>query len=99
MDALKNTIPVPWQESNHGPPAVPLHFTQLTGTYKGTVLKCGDGKCMEKISSTDRLRNVELHNQAEEKYPTHIKKTRKANWIRHIMRRNCILKHVNDVKI
>jgi len=49
-------------------------------------LKCGPGKSTEKISSTDRERNEKLHNQAEEEYPIHNKKRRKANWIGHNLR-------------
>jgi hypothetical protein len=51
---------------------------------------------MEKIISTDRVRNEEvLHGVKEKRNIVHtIKKRRKANWIGHILRRNCPLKHV-----
>jgi hypothetical protein len=36
-------------------------------------------------------------NQGEEECPTYNKK--KTNWIDHILRRNCLLKHVFERKI
>jgi hypothetical protein len=54
---------------------------------------------MEKISWTDRVRNEEvLHRVKEERNVLHIIKRRKANWIGHILRRNCLLKHVIEGK-
>jgi len=54
----------------------------------------------EKISWTDRVRNEEvLHGIREERnYLTHSKR-RKANWIGHILCRNCLLEHVIKGKI
>jgi hypothetical protein len=50
---------------------------------------------MEKISWTDRVRNEEvLHRIKEERNIIHTIKRRKANWIGHILRRNCLVKHV-----
>jgi hypothetical protein len=55
---------------------------------------------MEKISWTDRVRNEEvLHTVVEERSNLHITTKRKANWIGHILRRNCILKRVDEGKI
>jgi hypothetical protein len=55
---------------------------------------------MEKISWTDRVRNVEvLHRVKEERNVVHTIKRRKANWIGHILRRNCLLKHVIEGKL
>jgi hypothetical protein len=55
---------------------------------------------MEKISWTDRVRNEEvLHRVTEERNTVHTIKRRKANWIGHILRRNCLLKHVTEAKI
>jgi hypothetical protein len=55
---------------------------------------------MEKISWTDRLRNEEvLHRVKEERNIVHTIKIRKANWIGHILRRNCLLKHVIEGKL
>jgi hypothetical protein len=55
---------------------------------------------MEKISWTDRVRNEEvLHRVKEERNIVHTIKRRKANWICHILRRNCLLKHVIEGKI
>jgi hypothetical protein len=48
---------------------------------------------MEKISWTDRVRNEEvLHRVKEERNILHTIKRRKANWIGHSLRRNCLLK-------
>jgi hypothetical protein len=55
---------------------------------------------MEKISWTDRVRNEEvLHRVKEERNILHKIKRRKANWIDHILRRNCLLKHVIEGKL
>jgi hypothetical protein len=41
------------------------------------------------------VRNEEvLHRVKEERNIVHTIKRRKANWIGHILRRNCLLKHV-----
>jgi hypothetical protein len=54
---------------------------------------------MEKISWTDRVRNKEvLHRVKEERNILHTIKIRKANWIDHILRSNCRLKHVIEGK-
>jgi hypothetical protein len=50
---------------------------------------------MEKISWTDRVKNEEvLYRVKEERNSLHTIKRRKAKWIGHILRRNCLLKHV-----
>jgi hypothetical protein len=55
---------------------------------------------MEKISWTDRVRNEEvLHRVKEERNILHTIKRIKANWIGHILRRNCLLKHVIEGKL
>jgi hypothetical protein len=55
---------------------------------------------MEKISWTDRVRNEEvLHRVKEERNIVHTIKRRKANWIGHILSRNCLLKLVIDGKL
>jgi hypothetical protein len=55
---------------------------------------------MEKISWTERVRNEEvLHRVKEERNIVHTIKRRKANWIGHILRRNCLLKHVIERNI
>jgi len=44
---------------------------------------------------TDRVRNEDvLHKVKEEREILHKIKRRKANWIGHILRRNCLLKHL-----
>jgi hypothetical protein len=54
---------------------------------------------MEKISWTDRVRNVEvLHGIKEERNILHRIKERKADRIGYILRRNCLLKHANEGK-
>jgi len=56
---------------------------------------------LEKISWTDRVRNNEvLHRVKKRKQnPTYNTTKRKANWLGHILRRNCLLKHVTEGKI
>ena len=55
---------------------------------------------MEKSSCTDRVKNEEvLHGFKEERNVVHATERKKANWIGHILRRNCLLKHVIEGKI
>jgi hypothetical protein len=55
---------------------------------------------LEKISWTDRVRNEEvLHRVKEERNIVYTIKRRKANWIGHILRRDCLLKHVIEGNI
>jgi hypothetical protein len=53
-----------------------------------------------KISQTDRVRNAEVFRRVkEERNILHAVKRRKANWIGHILRRNCLLKPVIEGRI
>jgi len=55
---------------------------------------------MEKISWTDHVRNEEvLLRVNEQRNILHEIRKRKANWICHILRRNCLLKQVIEGKI
>jgi hypothetical protein len=57
---------------------------------------------MENISYTDRVRNEEvLHSVKKERYSPHTINTRirKANWMGHISRRKCLVRHVTEGKI
>jgi hypothetical protein len=55
---------------------------------------------MEKISWTDRVRNGEvLQRVKEERNIVHRVGRRKANRIGHMLRRDCLLKHVIDGKV
>ena len=55
---------------------------------------------MEKISWTDLVRNEEmLLTVNEQRNILHEIRKRKPNWIRHILRRNCLLKQVIEGKI
>jgi hypothetical protein len=55
---------------------------------------------MEKINWIDRVRNEEvLQSVKEERNILHTLKRRQANWISHILRRNCLVKHVIEGKI
>ena len=55
---------------------------------------------MEKISWTDNVRNEELLLRVNEhRNILHEIRKRKANWIGHILRRNCLLKQVTEGKI
>jgi hypothetical protein len=51
---------------------------------------------MEKISWTDNVRNEEVKKQRN---ILHEKSKRKANWIGHILCRNCLLRQVIEGKI
>ena len=50
-------------------------------------------------SWTDRVRNEELHRGGEQRNILHTGRRRKGNWVGHILRRNCLLKHVIEGKI
>jgi len=54
---------------------------------------------MEKISWTDRVRNEVLLRVNEQRNILHEISKRKANWIGHILRRNCLLQRVIEGKI
>jgi hypothetical protein len=55
---------------------------------------------MEKISWTDSVKNKEvLYRVKEERNILHEIRKLKANWIGHILRRNCLLKEVIEGKI
>jgi hypothetical protein len=55
---------------------------------------------MEKISWTDHVRNEEiLLGVKEQRNILHEISKRKANWIGHILRRNCLLQQVIEEKI
>ena len=55
---------------------------------------------MEKIIWTDHVRNEEvLLRVNEQRNILHAVTKRKANWIGHILRRNCLLKQVIEGKI
>ena len=55
---------------------------------------------MEKISWTDYVRNEDvLLTVSEQRNILHEIRKRKANWIGHILRRNCLVKQVIEGKI
>ena len=55
---------------------------------------------MEKISWTDHVRNEDvLLRVKEQRNILHKISKRKANWIGHILRRNCLLQRVIERKI
>ena len=52
------------------------------------------------ISWTDRVRNEDvLHRVKEERNILHTVKRRKADWIGHILHRDCLEKHIIEGKI
>jgi len=70
-------------------------FGKQTGnTWKVVKIWCWNR--MVKMSWNDRVKNEEYYTWGQE-YPTYSKK--KANWIGHILRKNCILQHVIKGKI
>jgi hypothetical protein len=55
---------------------------------------------MEKISWTDHVRNEDvLHRVKEQRNILHEIRTGKANWIGHVLSRNCLLQRVTEGKI
>ena len=54
---------------------------------------------MEKISWTDHVRNEVLLRVNEQRNILHDIRKRKANWIGHILRRNCLVKQIIEGKI
>jgi formylmethanofuran dehydrogenase subunit E-like metal-binding protein len=54
---------------------------------------------MEKISWTDHARKEVLLRVSKQRNILHEIRKRKANWIGHILRRNCLLKEVIEWKI
>jgi hypothetical protein len=42
------------------------------------------------------VRNEVLHRVKEDRNTLHTLKIRKANWIDHILHRNCLLKHADE---
>ena len=61
------------------------------------VLKNDGGE--REISWTDRVRNEEvLHTLQEERNIIHTIKRKKADWIGHILRRNCLVQHIIEEK-
>jgi len=57
-------------------------------------------RSMEKISWTDHVRDEEVLLRAnEQKNILHEIRKRKANWIGHILCRNCLLQRVNEGKV
>ena len=55
---------------------------------------------MEKISWTDHVRNEEvLLRVKEQRNILHEIRKRKANWIGHILRTNCLLQRAVEVKM
>jgi hypothetical protein len=52
-----------------------------------------------KVNWSDRVRHeAALHRVKEERNILHTVKRRKANWIGHILCKNCLLKHVIEGK-
>jgi hypothetical protein len=54
---------------------------------------------MEKISWIDHVRNEVLFRDKEQRNILHEISKRKANWIGHILRRNCLLQQIIEGKI
>ena len=54
---------------------------------------------MEKISWNDHVRNEVLFTVKEQRNILHEIRKRKAKWIGHILRRNCLLQRVIEGKI
>ena len=77
-----------------------------TWTLRATDQKCLESfemwccRRMEKISWTEHVRNEEVSLRVnEQRNILHEIRKRKANWIGHILRRNCLLQQVIEGKI
>ena len=55
--------------------------------------------CWERISWTDRVRNVKYYKEPKRRGISCELNRRKVDWIGHILRRNCLLKYAGDGKI
>jgi hypothetical protein len=65
-------------------------------------LECFEMWCwrrIEKISSTDNVRNEVLLRVKEQRIILHELRNWKANWVFHILHRNCLLQRVTEGKI
>jgi hypothetical protein len=85
------------------------HITAVCYTYKnivyywfpgGDITRAVNLIFLEKISWTDHVRNEDvLLRVKEQRNILHEMRERKANWIGHILRRNCLLQRVIEGKI
>jgi hypothetical protein len=62
-------------------------------------LSCGAGEGGERLVGPIVTNEEVLHRVKEERNIVHTIKGRKANWIGHILCRNCLLKHVIEGKV
>ena len=63
-------------------------------------MKCGAGEGWKRFSWADHVRNEEvLLRVKEQRNILHEIRKRKAKWIGHILRRNCLLQRVTEGKI
>jgi ribosomal protein L35 len=66
-------------------------------------LKCGAGERWKRSAGPIvwemNVRNEEVLHRVEEMNIIHTVKRKKTNWIGHILRRNCLLKHGIEGKI
>jgi hypothetical protein len=54
------------------------------------VLKCGGGEGL-RVQRTENVINVQVSRKVkDERHPTYNKKRSNADWIGHILRRNCL---------
>jgi replicative superfamily II helicase len=73
------------------------HFGSRLETHESFEMLCW--RRMEKISWTDNMRNEEiLQRVKEERNILQTIKRMKANWIGHILHRNCLIKHTSKEK-
>jgi hypothetical protein len=68
--------------------------SEIPGKFLNVVLE------KDKISWTDRVKKEEVLHRVKEEWNVLRKiKRRKANWIGHILRRNCLLNYVIEGRI
>jgi hypothetical protein len=90
----KDWYPTLRRDSNPQSQQTYLCMVQKLNRYTLKVLKCDAGERW-----IDCARNEVLHRAKEGGSSLHTIKRRKANFIGHILRRNCLLKHVTEGKI
>jgi hypothetical protein len=79
-----------------------LKYVKINGgshKFKKKCIKCGAGEGWKKNGWTDHVRNEEvLFTVNERRNILHEIRKREANWIGHILRKNCLLKEVKEGK-
>jgi hypothetical protein len=84
----------------------PFHLPHIYTKFYSLLLR-GALKCLKRVfgegrrSWTDRVKNwiIIIRSQEGKKLYTHTIKRSKDNWIGHVLRRNCLLQRVIEIKM